>query len=223
MCSDRTSADTVTTTASTALELDDIQFGMLHQRPASYVGTYLLLRIDNREAGRKLVQRLLPVIESARSSSDPAQNAWVSVAFTYQGLKALGVPQDSLDSFAPEFRQGMGARAAELGDVGLSGPENWEKPLGSPEVHVTLSVLSPDAAARYVESPARSRSGLAKPMARNPWRCRARISASKPVASAHAPWTRTIVGVSAAIVNSLLCGWFARCRDCTPVSVPSQR
>ena len=67
MCSERTSADTVTTAASTVLELDDIQSGMLHQRPTSYVGTYLLLRIDNREAGRKLVQRLLPVIESARS------------------------------------------------------------------------------------------------------------------------------------------------------------
>jgi Dyp-type peroxidase family len=145
MCSDRTSAAPVTTMASTALELDDIQFGMLHRRPASYVGAYLLLRIDDREAGRKLVQRLLPVIESARSSSDPARDAWVSVAFTYQGLKALGVPQDSLDSFAPEFRQGMAARAAELGDVGDSSPENWEQPLGSPEVHVALSVLSPDA------------------------------------------------------------------------------
>ena len=119
MCSDRTPADTVTTTASTTLELDDIQFGMLHQRPASYVGTYLLLRIDNREAGRRLVDRLIPVIESARSPSDPAQNAWVSVAFTYQGLKALGVPQDSLDSFAPEFRQGMAARAA---DSAISAP-----------------------------------------------------------------------------------------------------
>ena len=146
MCSERTSADTVTTAPGTALELDDIQSGMLHQRPASYVGTYLLLRIDNREAGRELVQRLLPVIESARSSSDPGRNAWVSVAFTYQGLKALGVPQDSLDSFAPEFRQGMAARAAELGDTGESSPENWEKPLGSPEVHVALSVLSPDPA-----------------------------------------------------------------------------
>jgi deferrochelatase/peroxidase EfeB len=102
--------------------------------------------IDSREAGRKLVQRLLPVIVSARSSSDPARNAWVSVAFTCQGLKALGVPQDSLDSFAPEFRQGMAARAAELGDVGDSSPENWEKPLGSPEVHVALSVLASDAA-----------------------------------------------------------------------------
>ena len=48
MCSERTSADTVTTATSTALELDDIQSGMLHQRPASYVGTYLLLHIDDR-------------------------------------------------------------------------------------------------------------------------------------------------------------------------------
>ncbi len=81
-----------------------------------------------------------------RPSDDPAHDAWITVAFTYQGLKALGVPQDSLDSFAPEFRQGMAARAAELGDVGESSPVNWEKPLGTPDVHVALAALSPDAA-----------------------------------------------------------------------------
>ena len=136
MCSDRTPADT-------GLELDDIQFGCcISGRP--YVGTYLLLAsTTGRRTGT--VGRLLPVIESARSSSDPARHAWVSVAFTYQGLKALGVAQDSLDSFAPEFRQGMAARAADLGDTGASSPDHWEKPLGSPEVHVALSVLSPDA------------------------------------------------------------------------------
>ena len=51
MGSERTSADTVTTAAGTVLELDDIQSGMLHQRPASYVGTYLLFRIDDRGRG----------------------------------------------------------------------------------------------------------------------------------------------------------------------------
>jgi Dyp-type peroxidase family len=146
MSSDLTSVNTLTGPASTSLELDDIQRGVLHQRPSPYVGTYLLLRIDNREAGQKLVQRLCPVIESAQAASDPAQDASISVGFTYQGLKALGVPQDSLASFAPEFRQGMAARAAELGDTGDSSPEHWEKPLGTPEVHVALSVLSPDAA-----------------------------------------------------------------------------
>ncbi len=145
MPDDLASVNTVPGSSNTRLEFDDIQRGVLHQRPSPYVGTYVLLHIDDPEAGRKLVQRLCPVIEFAQSSSDPAQSASISVAFTYQGLKALGVPADSLASFAPEFRQGMAARAAELGDTGESSPDHWEKPLGSPEVHVALSVLSPAA------------------------------------------------------------------------------
>ena len=129
-----------------ALELDDIQSGALHERPSPYVGTYLLLRIDDRGAGRELVRRLLPLVDSGRPSTDPAHDAWITVAFTYQGLKALGVPQDSLDTFAPEFRQGMAARAADLGDVGESSPTNWEAPLGSTDVHVAIAALSPDTA-----------------------------------------------------------------------------
>ena len=67
------------------------------------------------------------------------------MAFTYHGLKALGVPQASLDSFAPEFREGMAARAEILGDIGESGPDHWEKPLGTSDVHVAIAVLSSDA------------------------------------------------------------------------------
>ena len=129
-----------------ALELDDIQSGALHERPSHYVGTYLLLRIDRRDAGRELVRRLLPLVDSGRPSSDPAHDAWITVAFTYQGLKALGVPQESLDSFAPEFQQGMAARAAELGDVGESSPDHWEHPLGTSDVHVAVAALAPDEA-----------------------------------------------------------------------------
>ncbi len=129
-----------------SLELDDIQSGALHERPSPYVGRYLLLRIDDRAAGRELVRRLLPFVDSGRPSGDPEHDAWITVAFTYHGLEALGVPRESLDSFSPEFRQGMAARAAELGDVGESSPERWETPLGTAEVHVALAVLSPDAA-----------------------------------------------------------------------------
>jgi Dyp-type peroxidase family len=57
----------------------------------------------------------------------------------------LGVPQASLDSFAPEFQQGMAARARMLGDTGESSPEHWEKPLGSADVHIVVTALSPDA------------------------------------------------------------------------------
>ncbi len=132
--------------ATSILDLDDIQSGALHPRPSPYVGTYLLLRIDDRDAGRELVRRLSSLVDSGRPTADPSRDAWITVAFTHHGLKALGVPQESLDSFAPEFRQGMAARAAELGDVGESSPANWEKPLGTPDVHVALAALSPDAA-----------------------------------------------------------------------------
>ena len=135
----------MTVTVPSTLELDDIQSGALHPRPSPYAGRHLLLRIDDRSAGRELVRRLHGVVDAGPPSSDPAGGAWLTVAFTHQGLKALGVPEASLESFAPEFKEGMAARATLLGDVGDSGPANWEKPLGTPDVHVALAALSPDA------------------------------------------------------------------------------
>ncbi|SOD74943.1 Dyp-type peroxidase family [Jatrophihabitans sp. GAS493] len=136
----------VTDGEPTPLDLDDIQWGALNERPSPYVGSYLLLRIDDPVAGRELVRRLARFVDSGPPATDPSSGAWLTVAFSYQGLKALGVPPESLDSFAPEFREGMKARAAELGDVGESSPENWEAPLGSSDVHVALAALSPDRA-----------------------------------------------------------------------------
>ena len=128
-----------------ALDLDDIQAGALHGRPSPYVGTYVLLRVQRPRDGREPVRRLIPLaIRPGPSRPHPA--AWITVAFAYQGLEALGVPQESLDSFAPEFRQGMAARAAELGDIGESAPEHWEAPLGGPDVHIAIAEGAPDQA-----------------------------------------------------------------------------
>jgi Dyp-type peroxidase family len=128
------------------LELDDIQSGVLRPRPAPYAATYLVFRIDDPAAGRALLGRLGSVVASAAHPKSPAADAetWVSVALTYRGLEVLGVPQDSLDSFAWEFRQGMAARAKALGDTGESAPEHWEKPLGTADVHIVLVGVSPD-------------------------------------------------------------------------------
>jgi Dyp-type peroxidase family len=126
------------------LELDDIQSGVLRPRPAPYAATYLLFRIDDCRGGRELLGRLSSVVSSAAEAARSPRDAWLSVALTYKGLKALHVPQTSLDSFSPEFREGMAARARKLGDIGESDPANWEKPLGSPDVHVVVTALSPD-------------------------------------------------------------------------------
>ncbi|HEX5933647.1 MAG TPA: Dyp-type peroxidase [Pseudorhizobium sp.] len=131
--------------ANAMLELDDIQSGVLRPRPTPYAATYIALRIDDRKAGRELIRRVSAVVTSAANPTSPLADTWISVALTYTGLNALGVPQTSLDTFAWEFRQGMAARAKELGDTGESSPENWEKPLGTPDVHVVIVAVSPDA------------------------------------------------------------------------------
>jgi hypothetical protein len=96
---------------SIQLELDDIQSGVLRPRPTPYAATYILFEIEDRSAGRKLMRRAADMVASAANPTSPAGDTWISVSLTFEGLKALGVPKQSLDSFAWEFRQGMVARA----------------------------------------------------------------------------------------------------------------
>ncbi len=98
---------TMDSTTGVTLELDDIQAGALHERPSPYVGTYLLLSIRDRADGRALVRRLHRIVDPAtagRSDDDTS----LTVAFTYHGLEALGVPQDSLDRLRPGVPGGHG-------------------------------------------------------------------------------------------------------------------
>jgi Dyp-type peroxidase family len=126
------------------LEVDDIQAGALRERPSPYVGRYLLLRLNDPAEGRELVRRLHALLVAQNQLQHADTPAWATVAFTYAGLAALGVPQSTLDTFPVEFREGMARRAGELGDVGPSSPEHWEWPLGTDAVHVAVSVLARD-------------------------------------------------------------------------------
>ena len=148
------------------LEVDDIQAPLLHPRPTRYVGAVILVRIDDRRDGRELLRRLIPIVPSAAGPLDPDRKAWAAVALTFQGLKALGVPQITLGSFPQEFEQGMAARAAELGDTGESAPEHWEPPLGGPDVHLAIYALAPDAASLEADARRRPRRAARGPRRR---------------------------------------------------------
>ena len=171
----------MTTENGAGLELGDIQAGALMPRPNPYAGAYLALRIDDRRAGRELLRRLIPLLGPV-ASFDPARPVSLAVALSFAGLKALGVPEESLATFPAEFQQGMAARAAYIGDVGDGAPENWEAPLGSKDVHLVVAVLAPDTALmetlvsagrRRRPRPARRRPRLASGRARARGRPRA--------------------------------------------------
>lgn len=166
------------------LELDDIQSGVLRPRPSPYAAVYVLLRIDEPRAGRELVGRLAAVVTTAAQSRSSAADpdTWVSVALTHHGLRALALPQRSLDSFAWELCQGMAARAHVLGDVGEGSPERWERPLGTSDVHVVLTAVSPDRA-RLDAALARAREVYERiPGVRSIWRqdCHALSTGKEP-------------------------------------------
>jgi Dyp-type peroxidase family len=146
--------------AAPLLELEDIQSGVLRPRPTPYAAVYILLRIDDRRDGRALLGRLCEVVTPAARSDRADRDVWVSVSLTFEGMKALGLPQASLDSFAWEFRQGMTARARALGDVGESAPEYWEAPFGTSDIHVILTGVAPDEA-RLEAAIARGREAIA--------------------------------------------------------------
>jgi len=123
------------------LDLHEIQATVLRPRPAPYFGSHVLLHVAEPAAGRAFLRRLTPHVDSCAdwwSATDP----WIAVGISYAGLKALGVAEDSLRSFPEAFREGMAARARQLGDVGLNDPKNWDQAYGKGEVHIGLSAFS---------------------------------------------------------------------------------
>jgi Dyp-type peroxidase family len=123
------------------LELHEIQATALRTRPAPYFGTHVILRIDDAKAGREFLGRLTPHVDSAAGWWSAA-TPWLAVGISYAGLEALGVRQDSLQSFPEAFREGMAARARQLRDVGTNDPKNWDQPYGKGEVHIGVSAFS---------------------------------------------------------------------------------
>jgi Dyp-type peroxidase family len=123
------------------LELHEIQATVLRPRPAPYFGTHVLLRVDDPKAGRAFLRRIIPYVDSA-TGWRIAANAWMDIAISYAGLKALGVPEESLQSFPETFRVGMAARARELNDEGVNDPKNWDAPFGTGQVHIGVSAFT---------------------------------------------------------------------------------
>ena len=119
---------------------------MLRYRPEPYYGTHIMLQVQDPAAGRELLRRLAPHVASAAEWWQAA-GPWISVAISYAGLVALGVPDDSLESFPEAFRAGMAARSGPLLDYGENDPQHWEAPFGSGQIHIGVSVFSDSEAA----------------------------------------------------------------------------
>src|ERR1700752_4778411 len=118
------------------LDLDNIQHILLTRTPAM-TGRYEFLSFDNPAGGRAWLGELQ---DKAGSAADvprtmDSTDRWVTLAFTCNGLRALGVSAESLATFPDEFREGRAARADILGDTGANHPDNWVGGLAGGDLH----------------------------------------------------------------------------------------
>jgi deferrochelatase/peroxidase EfeB len=97
-----------------------VRFGFKRMTEASYV----LLRVKNAAAAGSWL-RSAPITSAA--AMNPPPSTAMQVAFTADGLNALGVSTSVVAGFSPEFLAGLTeeSRSRRLGDVGSSAPAQW--------------------------------------------------------------------------------------------------
>lgn len=116
------------------VDLHDIQ-GMVvsgyGKRPAA---TFYLFRIVDVENARRFLGRLVRTevqfadfLFNGRDREPFLAPKPVNIAFTFAGLRALGLPEEALAGFENAFREGLATphRARVLGDDGPSSPDRW--------------------------------------------------------------------------------------------------
>ena len=87
------------------------------------------------------LQAVLKFVTTGQLWDGGKPESTVNVAFTFSGMRALGLPDATLLSFPVEFQQGMKKRAAILGDTGRNAPEHWDAMWRDDgRVHVWLGV-----------------------------------------------------------------------------------
>jgi deferrochelatase/peroxidase EfeB len=131
-----------------ALEPEDIQH-FLMSRPTARAARYEFLTFRSAACGRTWLMGLIDKVGTAKAvGSNLVDSRWVTIGFTCNGLRALGVDEASLATFPEEFRQGMAARAEILGTTGANHPDHWVGGLASPDLHAIAILFARDVAER---------------------------------------------------------------------------
>ena len=130
------------------LELEDVQHFLLARTPA-LAARYEFLTFPKPRHGQAWLSTILEKVGSAKDvGSGQLDSRWVTVAFTWNGLRAMGMDQSSLATFPEEFRLGMGGRADVIGTTGKNNPEHWIDGLASPDLHAVIILFARDVAER---------------------------------------------------------------------------
>lgn len=123
------------------IELTDIQGYVVRGYKHMMYSRYVLLQVTEAAGARKFLNTLIDTLTNA--THYPSVTC-LNMAFTSQGLSALGLSEKNLGNFQREFREGMTTahRQRLLGDLDSNAPDKWQWGGGAnPPVHVLLMVF----------------------------------------------------------------------------------
>jgi Dyp-type peroxidase family len=112
--------------------LPDIQDNVVATILMRY-GRHIFLKFNDGEKGRAFLRNMFKRVNARQE--EHGTRFTINIGFTYEGLKAVGLSQRSLNSFPEAFRVGARGRAGDVGDVGPNAPELWETGLSGPDIH----------------------------------------------------------------------------------------
>ena len=140
------------TEQQSSLDLEDIQH-FLMSRPPARAARYEFLTFRSAAGGRAWLKGLIEKVGTAKAvGSSQVDSRWVTIGFTWAGLRALGVGEGSLATFPEEFRQGMAARAQILGTTGANDPDHWVGGLAGPNLHAITNISATATGSRSQSS-----------------------------------------------------------------------
>ena len=127
-----------------SLELTDMQGFLARGYRGLPEASFLLFRIEEPAAAQAWCRSLAADVTPA--DPKPSTSA-LQVAFTGDGLRALGFGDDTLQTFDQAFWEGMDApyRQRILGDDGESAPGNWRWGTEESPAHVLVMLFAVDA------------------------------------------------------------------------------
>ena len=126
------------------IEKTDIQGLLIRGYAKLPAARFLLLEITDPAFAKNYLNDILSSVVTVDSSPDDLA---INIAFSANGLKALGLPDNSLKTYSREFLEGMDDpyRSFLLGDQGQSNPANWNwGGPKNPQVHILLMVYAKD-------------------------------------------------------------------------------
>lgn len=142
----------------------NVQGGILTSYPDVDHGCLLMVQFKTPAAAAAFL-KALPVTTEADTLA-PGGIA-TNIAFTLEGLRAIGLTDDEIREWPEEFAQGMEMRAGILGDVRVNHPQRWRRParnwalgVNAPNVGETDETARIDLSAVHAMVQVRSRATL---------------------------------------------------------------